>query len=479
MTRDDFLRRIRDSRFIASVQASPNSPVEDPETLLHLAQASLSQGAKMLRLQGIANITHIRKRTKTPVIGLIKRDYEGFEPYITPTSEEVAALIKSGCEVIALDGTARTRPNRESLKSLIEQIHHAGRLAMADCDSAASIVYSLEAGADIISTTLSGYTPDSLPTGHPDLSLVRAAVELASPIVVAEGRYQEEWQIQAALRSGAHAVVLGGALNDPVKQTRRFLAAAHRGDGYTAAIDLGGTWLRWGLFDSDWSLIDSERVELPRAYGQRTAWLKAKFAAHRPKRAGISAGGVIGPRGVVVEAKGFIPNYIGRPIAQWRGPLFALNDGLATAWGHACHPLFAGQRVATIAIGSGVGLGVADMHDVMTNARGDYPRLNDMLCSRGVSYETVLGGLQLGNNPDKETRAIATAIGIEAISVVQSLYMPDSIVLAGGVGLSDWFYEAVWTETAAHRSPFGADAGLYGAAATAMWPPRSVRERGG
>ena len=29
----------------------------------------------------------------------------------------------------------------------------------------------------------------------------------------------------------------------------------------------------------------------------------------------------------------------------------ALNDGHATAWGHAMHPDFAGKRVATIALG--------------------------------------------------------------------------------------------------------------------------------
>ncbi len=476
MTRDDLRRRLRDTRLIASVQASPGSPLEDPETLLHLAQASIAAGVKVLRLQGVANITHIRKKTRVPVIGLIKREYEGNEPYITASEIEVDELLKTGCEVIALDGTERARPNGQTLPNLIARIHAGGKLAMADCDTFASIQYATASGADLVGTTLSGYTMDTVAKPGPDLNLVRAAASLPGPMVIAEGRYQEAWQVQAALRAGASAVVVGGAINDPVKLTPKFLKASHRPEGYTGAIDLGGTWLRWGLFDSDWHMIDSERIELPRAYGKRQKWLKSKYAEHRPKRVGISAGGVIHSTGLVREAKGFIPNYHGRYVAELRGPIFPMNDGLATAWGHACLPQFAGLRVATIAIGSGLGFGIADSFDVLTDGLGNYPRLNDQVSRDGRTFEKLLGGLQLGPEPSHAAMVSAKLAGMEALEMVESLFMPDVIVLAGGVGLSDWFFKGYENHSDVIRSPFGADAGLYGAAALALWPPRSLAE---
>lgn len=476
MRKDDFRRKLQETRLVASVQTSPGSPVEDRDTLLRLAQASLASGVRVLRLQGAETVAHIRRQTRATVIGLIKREYEGFEPYITPSMTEVQDLLTTGCEVIALDGTARQRPGGQSLADLISAIHAHGKLAMADCDTLASVRYAVESGADLVGTTLSGYTPDTLPQSGPDLALVRAAVAEGGAVVIAEGRYAEDWQVQAALRAGATAVVIGGALNDPVKLTQRFLSASRRPAGYTGAVDLGGTWLRWGLFDSDWRLLDTDRVELPRAYTKRQAWLRSKFAEHRPKRVGISAGGVIASDGFVSSAKGFIPNYVGRPVAQLRTKIVAMNDGLATAWGHACLPQFAGLRVATVALGSGVGMGVALRDDVVTNRHGDYPRLNDLTTRAGTTFEEILGGLQLGADPSPEARAEAIRVGREAIETVQSLFMPDVTVVAGGVGLSDWFGTEIQGMDGVVASPFGADAGLYGAAALALWPPRCRQE---
>lgn len=71
--------------------------------------------------------------------------------------------------------------------------------------------------------------------------------------------------------------------------------------------------------------------------------------------------------------------------------VYALNDGHATAWGHAMYPDFAGKRVATIALGTGVGCGVVDRGEVLMSAGGDYPRLNDLTLG-GKSFEELLGG---------------------------------------------------------------------------------------
>src|SRR5690606_37265295 len=76
-----------------------------------------------------------------------------------------------------------------------------------------------------------------------------------------------------------------------------------------------------------------------------------------------------------------------------------INDGLATAWGHACHPKFAGMRVATLALGTGIGAGLAGKGEIITDNFGNYPRINDAYIADGETIEQTLGGLALEQNP--------------------------------------------------------------------------------
>eukprot|EP01052_Picozoa_sp_SAG31_P017861 SAG31_NODE_1240_length_9167_cov_4.729599_5_plen_215_part_00 len=198
--------------------------MDNPSILLKLALASIANGCKVIRLQGSANIEHVRPSLggKTPVVGLIKEVYPTSEIFITPTSKEVNECLRLGVEVIALDGSPRSRPSGEDLESLVKIIHAGGALAMADCDCPDSAAYAIGAGCDIIGTTLAGYTPARPAIPGPDLDFVREAVALAKPggqLVIGEGRYSAPWQCRCAMWIGADAVTLGGSLNDPVKQT--------------------------------------------------------------------------------------------------------------------------------------------------------------------------------------------------------------------------------------------------------------------
>ena len=89
MTLDALLATLDSVPLVASVQASPGSPLNDPGVLLRMAKASLQEGVKVLRLEGAENISLIRKETGAACIGLIKRRYEDSEVYITPTNAEV------------------------------------------------------------------------------------------------------------------------------------------------------------------------------------------------------------------------------------------------------------------------------------------------------------------------------------------------------------------------------------------------------
>jgi putative N-acetylmannosamine-6-phosphate epimerase/predicted NBD/HSP70 family sugar kinase len=478
----DFLQPVAEAPLVASVQASPG-PLESPEALLPLAQASLENGAKVLRLQGVEAINTIGKATGAMVIGLIKREYSGSEVYITPTRHEVQELLKTPAKVIALDATTRPRPHGEKLEDLIRTVHEGGRLVMADCDSLETARHAVEAGADVVSTTLSGYTAESRKMSGPDLKFLRNACQKLAVPVFAEGRYAEPWQAEAALRIGAVGVIIGGALNDPVKQTIRFAARMKRPREPIGAFDFGGTWMRFGLFSSDFQLLGSERETLAESPEARLHFIRERIDRLKISHIGVSSGGSIDPlNGRVWESKEIMPGNEGIQYRFSGTETFALNDGLATAWGHACLPAYAGLRVATLALGTGVGCGFVANQEILMNHRGGYPRINDLPGIPGRTIEESLGGAALGDNPSEIARLQAFDAAKTAIKVLEDILFPDVVVICGGVGLSNWMREEIrnWTsprKTKIHLSPHGADAGLYGAASLALFPPQQFYGR--
>lgn len=475
MTLDTFLAMLHDAPLVASVQASSGSPLQDDETLLRMAQASLQEGVRVLRLESAATVRRIKSETGVVCIGLIKRYYPHCEVYVTPTSKEIDELLATECEVVSLDATERARPNNEDLRVLVKRCHEAGRLVMADCDTFATGQNAVSAGADILGPTLAGYTPDSTMTKGPDLACLSALVELGVP-VLAEGRYQEEWHIEAALRIGAVGVVIGGALNDPVKQTRRFLGTCLKHERSVAAFDLGGTWMRFGLFNPSWELLETDWVQMPPHHSKRLEWMNEKVRYSRVDRAGVSSGGVVAPTdSQVVHAKETIKGIIGASL-RLDVETFALNDGLATAWGHACFKGFAGMSVASLALGTGVGSGFVHQFQFVPAQKGWPCEINDLYGPGGKTIEELCGGGSLSKEPTEEETKRAIAGAKEALRIVRSVYRPDRIVVSGGVGLSDWMVAGLEGEEGVVRTPFGHDAGLFGAAALALFPPRGVFE---
>ncbi|MDX2065229.1 MAG: putative N-acetylmannosamine-6-phosphate 2-epimerase [Fimbriimonadaceae bacterium] len=475
MTVDNFLVRLRACPLIASVQASDGSPFDHPDTLLRAARASLRQGVRVIRLEGVKNARVMRPEVKGIVIGLLKRRYPGSEVYITPTAQDADSMIELGCEVIAIDGTSRARPGNDTLADLIAHIHRRRKLVLADIDTVESAEAAVAAGADMVSTTLGGYTGARDRTDGPDLELLRAVVQRVRVPVMAEGRFTARWEVEAALRIGAKGVVVGGALNDPVKQTAAMLPRVPASDGKpVGAVDIGGTWLRFATFSADWKLQEVDRTPNPPARQDRLDWIRAKLQATGVERLGVSTGGIVDPNsGEVWTAKEYLmPDHIGiRFHAATLGvPTVAIGDGHATAWAHACLPEFAGRRVATLALGTGVGAGFVQQGKIWCGRRGEYPRINDLPTRGGASYEERLGGIHLSKTPDDAQRGMAIEALEDAISVCRNLYFSDDIVIAGSVGLSDWMapHHARLGVTA---SPFGSDAGLYGAAALVLFPP--------
>ncbi|GAA4831156.1 hypothetical protein GCM10023235_01600 [Kitasatospora terrestris] len=210
-------------KLVVSCQALPGEPLHGPQFMAQMAVAAHSGGAAAVRINGPADIAAVRMAVPLPVIGLWKDGEDG--PYITPTLEHAMAVADAGADIVALDGTSRPRPDGRSLADTIEALHARGIPVMADVATLEDGLAAAAAGADLVSTTLSGYTPDSPHQPGPDLQLVRALADRLDVPVVAEGRIATPVEAAAALAAGAHTVVVGGAITRPADLTARFAAA--------------------------------------------------------------------------------------------------------------------------------------------------------------------------------------------------------------------------------------------------------------
>ncbi|MER5423344.1 N-acetylmannosamine-6-phosphate 2-epimerase [Streptosporangium roseum] len=211
-------------RVIVSCQAYPGEPMRDADTMCRVAQAAAAGGAAGIRAQGPEDLRRIRAALDLPLIGLWKDGAD--DVFITPTVEHAFEVAAAGADIVALDGTGRPRPDGRTLAQTVRAVHeHTGRLVMADVSTYDEGVAAAEAGADLVGTTLAGYTPYSRGGPGPDLDLVgRLARDLPVP-VIAEGRIHTTEQAAEAIRRGAHAVVVGTAITHPTSITRWFARA--------------------------------------------------------------------------------------------------------------------------------------------------------------------------------------------------------------------------------------------------------------
>lgn len=225
----DILNKIK-NKIIVSVQAQDNEPLNKPEHLLALSQSVINGGAAGLRLRGIENIKHIKKSVSVPVIGLTKLEPTPInwleKVYISATLNDVKELIKTKAELIAIDGTNRLRADNSTFKEQISLIRESKKVAVADVSTLDDGIRSLESGAHIVSTTLSGYTKETrykINEG-PDFQLLEELVqELPIPIIL-EGRIWEVNDVKHAFEIGAFAVVIGTAITRPHLITKRFVS---------------------------------------------------------------------------------------------------------------------------------------------------------------------------------------------------------------------------------------------------------------
>jgi putative N-acetylmannosamine-6-phosphate epimerase len=208
---------------VVSCQALPEEPLYGPEFMAAMARAAVLGGARAVRVNGPADVAAVRAAVDVPVVGLWKDGHEGV--YITPTVRHALAVADAGADVVAIDATGRPRGDGLGLAATVRELHAAGIVVLADVSTREEGLAAVAAGADLVASTLSGYTPASSVQDGPDLELVERLAGTVAVPVIAEGRVGTPAEAAAALARGAHAVVVGGAITRPSDITARFAAA--------------------------------------------------------------------------------------------------------------------------------------------------------------------------------------------------------------------------------------------------------------
>ena len=210
---------------IVSCQAEGDDPFNaDPEYMALFARAAEMGGAIGIRTQGIAKLEAIKRATPLPVIGLLKSQFEDGTVRITGSFNEVEQLIQSNSDIVAIDGTFREREGLTGPDFIKAVKQRYGCLVLADIATYSEAKACEKAGADCVSTTLNGYTPDTMQYHDgPNYDVLKECVNGLSIPVFAEGRYNTPAEAGEAMKLGAYAVISGTAITRPRVITQWFV----------------------------------------------------------------------------------------------------------------------------------------------------------------------------------------------------------------------------------------------------------------
>ena len=229
MTKQELFDLIKGT-IVVSCQATPGEPLymKDQSIMYLMARAAKLAGAKMIRTSSVRDIVEIKEETGLPVIGLIKREYPGYTGRITMTMREVDECMEAMADIVSIDCTFNERADgltpAEFLKKVKEK--YPNIIIMADCATLEEAKAAYAAGADLVGSTMNGYTAATAHCkGEPNYELVSQMVAQLPCPVIAEGRVHTPEQARKMLELGAWAVVVGGAITRPLEIATRFMNA--------------------------------------------------------------------------------------------------------------------------------------------------------------------------------------------------------------------------------------------------------------
>jgi N-acylglucosamine-6-phosphate 2-epimerase len=212
---------------IVSVQAPEGSPMRDSAVIAAMAEASLNQGARGVRLESPEHIGAVRRRCPDAlIVGLWKRTFPDSPVYITPGWEEIRAVWAAGADVVAMDATDRPRPGKQRLEEMIQRCaRELGAPVMADVDSVRNGLVAAKLGCRWVGTTLFSYTEATSGMKPPAWDLLAPLRQQlpADVSLICEGGITSGCQATRALREGADAVVVGTAITGVDQQVMGYV----------------------------------------------------------------------------------------------------------------------------------------------------------------------------------------------------------------------------------------------------------------
>jgi N-acylglucosamine-6-phosphate 2-epimerase len=215
---------------IVSCQAEGDSPFNSPEGVMMFAKAAIAGGAVGIRSEGIEKTKMILNTLDVPVIGLIKSQFDDGSVRITGSFSDVDDLSSIRCPIIAVDGTFRKRDGLTGPEFIHRIKSEIDALIMADIAKDDEAIECEKAGADFISTTLNGYTLETLKdkTHSPNFQLVKSLTKKVEIPLIAEGRINNPADAKKMIDLGAFAVVVGTAITRPQIITSWYVDAIKR-----------------------------------------------------------------------------------------------------------------------------------------------------------------------------------------------------------------------------------------------------------
>ncbi len=226
MKQTEVINRIRGG-LIVSCQALPEEPLHSSFIMGRMAYAAMLGGAVGIRANSVEDITEMKKLVDLPIIGIIKHDCDDSPVRITPTIEQVDALVSCGVEIIATDATDRIRTKGVTLDVFFKEVRekYPDQLFMADCATFEEALHAQEIGFDLVGTTLRGYTENTKGMQIPDFDLLKKMTSELKAHVIAEGGIWSPEQLRKAIDCGVLAAVVGTAITRPMDITKRYVAA--------------------------------------------------------------------------------------------------------------------------------------------------------------------------------------------------------------------------------------------------------------
>ncbi len=360
---------------IVSCQALPSEPLHSSYIMAKMATAVVEGGACCIRANSVEDITEIKKLVDVSIIGIIKREYGDCPVFITPTLREVEELIKVGVDIIAIDGTKRTRPNGISLEELIYTIKnkYPNQKLMADISTVDEAITCEKLGFDFIGTTLVGYTEYT--KNHKPLEVLKEVIKNVDTKVIAEGNINTPALVSEAYKLGAYSVVVGSMITRPQLITKKFVEAIPNvnieNNRYYFSIDIGGTAVKYGLVSEAGKVLWSKQIKTSN-YNDINDLIGVLFELiedekERISGIGISCTGKINKdTGEIIGGVEIMKNWLNTPLKaifeeKFKVPVYVDNDvkciGLNELW------LGVGKNVNNficIAIGTGIGGVVVD-----------------------------------------------------------------------------------------------------------------------